>query len=135
MADTFEWKDEYSVGIDMLDTQHQHMFELGNRITSLKPDETKQLITELHRYALRHFSTEEAHMKEIGYPETKRHRQQHEAIIENLNRMTAEFVPDERHTLKLKLFFFNWLTTHILQDDKLYVDFSNARRLAEANRP
>ena len=126
----FEWQDEYCTGIDILDTQHKRMFELGNSITSLKPEETRQLITELYRYALEHFSTEEDHMKKIAYPEMMRHRQQHEAIIEKLNQMTANFIPDERHTLKLKVFFFNWFTTHILKEDKRYVDFANARQFA-----
>ncbi|MBN2717386.1 MAG: hemerythrin family protein [Deltaproteobacteria bacterium] len=130
MSDTFEWKDEYCVGEEILDNQHKYMFEQGNRITTLQPEETKRLIIDLYRYIMQHFTTEEAHMTAIGYPGVDKHRQQHEFIIDQLDKMLSGFIPDPRNTLKLKLFLFNWLTTHILREDKKYFDFANATKLA-----
>ena len=130
MTKTFEWSDEYSVGVEVLDTQHRFMFEQGNRITELQPEETKQLIINLYRYVMQHFATEEAHMKAIGFPGADSHREKHEFIIEQLNQMTNGFEPNARNTLKLKLFFFNWLTSHIQHEDKKYFDFANVTRMA-----
>ena len=124
MSDTFEWRDEYSVGIDILDAQHKYMFEQGNSITAVHPEETQKLIVNLYRYVMQHFATEEAHMRAIGYPLAEEHLQQHEFIIEQLNDISTGFEPTAHNTTKLKVFFLNWLTTHILQEDKKYFEFS-----------
>ncbi|MBN2341074.1 MAG: bacteriohemerythrin [Deltaproteobacteria bacterium] len=125
MTTDFEWKEEYSVDVPLLDNQHKYMFEQGKKISHLQPEQTKKLVVDLYRYIMQHFTAEEAHMKEIEFPELEEHRRLHENIIDQLNQMTTGFEPSERNTLKLKLFIFNWLQTHILKHDKKYFEFVN----------
>jgi hemerythrin len=124
----FKWRDEYSVGVEVLDDQHRQMFELAERMISVQPEETRKLIVELYRYVAQHFAVEESHMKAIGYPDFDVHRRQHEQLIENLNGMTRGFVPTARTTLKLKMFFFDWLRSHILKSDRKYFEFARMNR-------
>lgn len=127
MATDFEWKEEYSVGVPLLDTQHKFMFEQGRKLTHLKPEQTKKLVVDLYRYILQHFTAEENHMKEIGFPQLDQHRAFHEHIVGQLTEMTTNFEVNERATLKLKLFFFNWLVSHIQKQDKKYFNFANQK--------
>lgn len=124
MTADFDWKEEYSVNVPILDYQHKYMFELGKKLVTVRPEETKKLIVDLYRYIMQHFTTEEKHMEAIGFPGAVKHRELHESIIEQLNVLTTGFEPNERNTLKIKLFLFNWLTTHILKHDKQYFHFS-----------
>ncbi len=30
-----EWKDKYSIGVELIDEQHKHLFEIGNKAVKL----------------------------------------------------------------------------------------------------
>jgi hemerythrin len=127
----FLWTSEYSVGDDTLDRQHQHLFGLGNTIEDAPLAEGKHYVMELYRYAREHFTEEEAHMAEIGFPALPEHRELHTRLCQDFNAVIEDGFSDEGDFLKFKEFLYGWLTSHVMKFDRRYCDFAK-RVQAEA---
>lgn len=124
-----EWKESYSVGIELIDEQHKHLFKLGNSALELiksgssldKSKEIIQLIDDLIQYTKFHFLSEESYMLKINFPLYNSHKEEHNAFIKKINSIdTATLsVSQEKQINDLVGFLLNWILTHILENDKL----------------
>jgi hemerythrin-like metal-binding protein len=134
--DHYKWKREYSVGIAILDQQHQHLFELVNELHEFMTAGQSEAVltttlTELVACTRRHFLAEEALMAQFNFPCLDAHRIEHEKI----NRAVLKFIRDyeageKRFTMQLLDFMIDWLTSHILTTDMLYSQFLLAQGAA-----
>lgn len=75
-----------SMNNDLLDHQHKELFEISKKLSLMNQRhvETKELkivLRELLIMINRHFSDEEAFMREIGYPYINHHTRIHRKII------------------------------------------------------
>lgn len=136
MSDTncvFRWTEVYQVNIAILDQQHQELFSIVNELEqALRVGEGNAaldgILDRLVTYAGLHFAAEESLMERHEFPGLSTHRIRHEMFRTRL--MT--FL--ERHrtantgvAVELLLFLQAWLKRHVLQTDKLYSAFLNAR--------
>ncbi len=73
----FEWDDILSVGIEVVDDQHQELFRIGRELVYVlentsagldQYDDIIKLLKELHTYANYHFSEEEKLMEAVPEP-------------------------------------------------------------------
>lgn len=85
----FEWSDEYAIGNDMIDAEHQVFFGLIRAFHEALSDEAdntrlSRLLTEVSLYARFHFRSEENLMENIKYPELAHHRKKHHGILQAL---------------------------------------------------
>lgn len=77
------WKDEFNIGVEAIDKEHQRLFSIINRIFALRKEENKSSkaceegIRYFYEHALRHFTDEENYMELIGYKNLKMHRRLH----------------------------------------------------------
>lgn len=124
MSILFIWNDDYSVGDETLDRQHQNLFDLGNKIQKADKSEARKYVMSLYKYIRTHFDREENHMKSMGFPWVDEHRLKHEELIENLNRLSKDFDPD--NLKELAAFLHEWLVTHVLVEDKKYFTFTRS---------
>lgn len=121
------WKDEYSVGVDQFDRQHQHLFEIINKLTA-RPDTSKdssltsQTIKEMFDYAKEHFTAEEELMQQYDYPEIESHKKQHDYFIGTTDELSNTKVRPEEIAEFLKV----WWTIHVLKVDMKYKEFFKA---------
>ena len=128
MAKFLEWKDEYSVGIQMIDGQHKVMFSMINELVEMinsQPDEKKisQVIDELLNYKKIHFGTEEKFFKEFNYEGATDHIKAHKRFGESIDRICAENKGDILGlTFALVDFLEDWLVNHLLDMDHKYVN-------------
>ena len=132
------WKDEYSVGVEKFDHQHQHLFEITNKIiehsgTSEDSGLVSETLTEMINYAREHFTAEEVLMQEYGYPEIESHKEQHDYFIDTTAELAVSFM-DNRNTTagEIAEFLKLWLTLHILRCDMKYKEFFKAKIPAKA---
>ena len=132
------WKDEYSVGVEKFDHQHQHLFEITNKIiehsgTSEDSGLVSETLTEMINYAREHFTAEEVLMQEYGYPEIESHKEQHDYFIDTTAELAISFM-DNRNTTagEIAEFLKLWLTLHILKCDMKYKEFFKAKIPAKA---
>ncbi len=127
------WESDYELGIERIDAQHLHLFEIVNKIYALTDndkikEEIKTILHELNDYMREHFEDEERYMEKIGFPEIEEHRLFHANIIEQL----THFVKTPNHRLdilqtKMKIIAKKLLIDHIIYDDmkiKVFVEAS-----------
>jgi hemerythrin len=127
----YMWKQEYSVGNDLMDKQHQVLIEMINKMhDSMKLGkgviEAGNIVTEMIDYSVMHFAAEEELMKKIKYTGLNAHIKEHNAFMVK----AADFqkqIDSGSFTLSMDIITFlrDWLTDHILVNDKAYSKFIN----------
>lgn len=121
------WSDQLLVGIESVDSQHQQLVKLINRldeVAALGEDRHSliETVNELVDYTVYHFQHEEALMQNAGFnPDMlDRHRQQHKEFVDKMLRVQADAKLDPTLLSKELLdFLVDWLCHHILKTDKL----------------
>ena len=123
------WSVSYSIGLEQIDEQHEHLFLLLNKLyddftngTSAQALDT--LIEELIDYATYHFANEEKQMQDIDFPELQIHKAEHAIFSRRICEIERSYQDGGKHlTLELLAFLHNWLVTHILHSDMKFGRF------------
>ncbi len=130
----FDWKKEFELGIDSIDTQHQKLLEIGNRISALlvqhedgddNYDDIMEVLDELTNYTIYHFKVEEDYFLKYNYPDYEKHKAEHDAFIDYLHSIDLKTVEEEQKAFLKELLkkIVNWVFNHIITTDFLYKDF------------
>lgn len=127
----FEWKDQYSVFNEHIDTHHKKLISLFNEIgTLIQGDDdvplfsTIKVISELNIYAIFHFKEEEKLMEQGNYPQLEAHRKSHAAFIQKVKDFKEEYMNnDPLVNYDIYKFLSDWLVKHILTEDAEYIDY------------
>ena len=123
---TVSWSDELSIGVVQADAEHRNLVaiicELEDAIDNDKdPRFMGEILTKLVEYAGIHFESEERLMVNVEYPNLTAHQAQHEQLVQKLAKFQREFVESGKQvTPKQFAFLVDWLTNHILVDDKTF---------------
>ncbi len=124
-----EWTEDLALGIPEMDKQHQELIALINDFYNAvergeRDEGIRALFEGVDRYAVFHFSAEEAFLEQIGYPELAPHRETHAMFRrEYLTAMERHEAGDRKAVRDLVAFLFSWLYTHIQKTDKRYSAF------------
>ena len=127
------WKDEYSVGIEKIDHQHQHLFEIINKlierpVSSEDAELVSDILMEMVNYAREHFTTEEMLMRQYDYPDIESHKMEHNYFINTTAELAISFMDNRRTTGgEIVEFLILWLSTHILKSDMKYKPFFKSK--------
>jgi len=124
-----EWNETMSVGIQEIDEQHKLLVDLINQLHEAVVKSTDEVIlndilTELAQYTIVHFTVEESLMRIFDYPRYEEHKKQHESLKDQVFELQVKIKTGESSIgMEILGFLRNWLTHHILKDDKLYTPF------------
>ena len=131
MDTQFVWKDEYNIGVEMIDKEHQRLFKIINKLFVFREEEKdsqwtcQEGIKYFRSHAMKHFMDEEAYMLSIGYEGLEQHRLIHKGFRENtLPALEQElertgYAPDAvNHFLGVCA---GWLIGHTLTEDRAIV--------------
>lgn len=128
-----EWRDEYNIGVDVIDKAHKELFSIVQKILNLSEDsnDTKNRracsegIKFFKNYVIEHFSQEEEYMRSIKYKNYLAHKRRHDLMKnETLPQLEKELSDDEFSKDAVKHFYdvcIGWLTTHIIVEDQAIV--------------
>lgn len=129
-ADPFAFTARYLTGIDQIDDEHRHLFDIIRETNALihndllhdKYDEIVHLLDELREYTKYHFNHEEDYMEKIGYPELDAQLRAHTAFVDKLMNINLEELDkidnyQQEYLLELIHFLAGWLINHILKMD------------------
>ena len=67
------WKDEYNIGVDIIDREHRRLFKIINKLFRFTDDKNKSRwacqegIKFFKDHAVKHFTEEEEYMASINY--------------------------------------------------------------------
>jgi hemerythrin len=124
-----KWKDEYSVGIESIDTQHKKLLNLINSLQTAVYFSTgeqfeHEAMDALVDYTKTHFSYEEGLMEQNGYPDFEPHKLLHQQMIAKVEAVLSEYQQDKDTAMKnATVFLRDWLINHINGTDKQYSSF------------
>jgi len=124
-----EWTEEFSVGIDEIDMQHRKWISIVNELhdsimETRGADSLKELIGEMEDYTDFHFSAEEEMLQKAGWPELDRHKRIHFSFKQQVTQLKRDISSGEM-VLRSQVMSVikNWLTDHILKEDREYSEF------------
>ncbi len=130
----FEWSDQYSVGVSRMDSHHQKLFDMLNKLHDAMTigkamDVIASIIKELLDYTKYHFGEEERLMEQINYVRLEDQKTAHRKFIssiedykEQADRGMAAFVSSG-----VSMLLTDWLRNHIGVMDKKYQEEMNAK--------
>jgi hemerythrin-like metal-binding protein/PAS domain S-box-containing protein len=120
------WNDDYRIGIEEVDHQHQGLVDMINRLDEAindgeATDVVMRLLVDLKAYTHYHFSTEEHLMRERGCPSghLRLHLRQHRDFERSLDQFARAYnVSGAVVAGSLLEFLLKWLMSHIMGSDK-----------------
>jgi hemerythrin len=129
MPDTFLWTERYSVGVGLLDSQHQTLMELTDTLVSgcteaasdtIKPYFNHR-ITAILDYLMLHFKTEDQFLSLLQYPGAAAHRRNHTRCMGEIYYWLNEInFPSTRVVLSFVRYLRERIFDHVTSEDQGY---------------
>lgn len=125
------WRENYRVGVDIIDEQHMELFNNLGEFIKLVQNKTldwndrlekaKETLEFLQDYVVYHFDEEEKLQKKINYPGLDSHREAHRKFKEGIKEyihifMEGGFTEDKMQEFSAKL--MTWLIMHVGKMDQ-----------------
>lgn len=120
--------EDYFIGVEQIDKEHEHLFELLNKVAELvknefipdKYDNIMEVMGELTEYTKVHFADEEEYMEKVGYAGLEAQKKAHAGFVAKLEELELEDFDDNQQQVLMDImdFLCTWLVQHILQMDK-----------------
>jgi hemerythrin len=132
-TETFAWRDSFSIHVAQMDAHHKRLIEIANKAmehlyNNSEPESIANAFDALVDYTRYHFDTEEKLLALYSYPDTERQSQKHlemiRQVIEYKERVLGGNAPNKADFLN---FIENWLVRHVLDEDRKYGEFLNAK--------
>jgi hemerythrin len=133
MPRTFCWTERYSVNIAVLDRQHQALFDTVNELKEALASGHGSVVVDgvlkkLFDYTWEHFAAEELLMTEHAFPALETHRAEHKRFARSIEKFQEDCKAGKTGVpVELMLFMQSWLQEHLLETDKAYSAYLNAR--------
>ncbi|MBF0340534.1 MAG: bacteriohemerythrin [Magnetococcales bacterium] len=130
------WTEEMTVGVTVLDQDHQLLIQLINQLdyscAISDPIPVGLVLIELVNYTRHHFAREEDYLRQIQFPGITRHQERHHDFAEQVLVLRQRFFRDQDLNLadELHQLMATWLTKHILVEDRAYLSWVTAHPAA-----
>ena len=120
-----EWSDEYLIGVGELDYEHKDLFirlnELHEELIQHEDkDEIERCLGEIYARLSAHFALEENFMRKSKSLNYVRHKQEHDAFLEDFIDIINDFrvSPELSEGGELAEFLQYWILNHIITSDR-----------------
>jgi hemerythrin len=136
----FDWKEEFSVGIDKFDKQHKKLLKIGKELYYSfdnveanidQYDKIIELLNEMHDYTVYHFNFEEKVMEKFDYPGLEKQKKSHQQFVEKLEEIDPKEIDlnQKEFSMKLLNFIANWIENHIMGEDQKYTAYLSDKKI------
>ena len=130
-----EWKDEFNLGIEGVDSEHRDLVALINTLhdsmlAGASPADIVEGISEIYTLVSTHFEREEAFMRETRYMAYAEHKEDHEVLLDDLREIidqvrSGDTCAETRLSDDLQYWFSEHFRTH---DARLHHHASSEER-------
>ncbi|MBF0296106.1 MAG: bacteriohemerythrin [Magnetococcales bacterium] len=130
---TWNWRDEFAVGVRRVDNQHIRLFALGGAVlraidqgADVRQETDRERIgaalQNLMNYTVTHFQDEEILIRKHGFPGYREHRKRHRELLLEMEEISRQVNAGQAcmEIQGFSHFFENWLVSHILIDDRQF---------------
>jgi hemerythrin len=128
----FTWNRDYETNIKIVDEQHQHYFEIVNRIykqlekQSINKELILKIVDELLDYASYHFRMEEEYFIKFNYEDAEHHTSLHDFYRQRISEFQSTAIEKDANfqeiMSELTEFATDWFINHIIIEDKKYIE-------------
>lgn len=123
---TIPWNDNLSIGIALIDEQHQEIFARVNALLAASTGQAAQgkigeLFDFLDVYTRDHFTFEEEIQQRAGYPRHAEHKKMHDGFRNTLDVLKLRHAENpDPNSLRAEVnqFVVDWLIKHISGEDQ-----------------
>lgn len=123
----FIWSEEYSVGMESVDHQHQQLIGLLNNLIDAVAQNNLIVIgltlNGLIMYTMYHFRHEESLFEKYKYPDCEKHKGEHAWLATKVTEFNTGLKRGENVGKELVAFLKLWLSEHILKSDMAFSTF------------
>ena len=113
----FGWQQQYTMGDELLDSQHKDLFDLAETIlTAHTKKGILKHIQALYQLVEEHFSEEKAQMKKLNYHGFKAHNKEHKTMLKALTHVEHKINDAHWNQNEVKDFVAEW-GKHIIDSD------------------
>ena len=128
METQFVWQEEYNIGVEAIDRDHQRLFKIINKLFTLRQEgknsqwACQESIKFFRTHALNHFAAEEAYMESIGYEGLEEHQRLHRGFRESTLPVLERELERTQYAPEAVDHFLGvcagWLIGHTLTEDQ-----------------
>lgn len=128
MAKEAEWNKNFNIGVDSIDNAHRKLFSIVRKLINLSQNEHNgqwacaEGIKYFKRYAIEHFTDEEAYMQSIDYKGYQLHKRLHDDMrYKTLPALEKDLLDTNYSQESIHHFIgicLGWLTAHITIEDR-----------------
>ena len=126
-----EWCDLFLIGHQIIDKQHQVLFDISNKFhdqvnTGFNKKIIIDTLNEFINYDINQFDTEECIIEKFNLPRAliDNHKNIHENLITEVFQLNEDFASGKITSMyDIEKFLTKWLILHILIEDKKYKDY------------
>lgn len=127
-----DWNHRFETGIASIDAQHKTLFDMLNKLADsfrvgTSKEQTRESLDFLLKYIVEHFETEEAFMRDMGYPALTSHMTAHAQLRSKVQNLRDKQAEGEPVVVDVTVFLADWLKHHIHEVDMGYVEFVKAK--------
>jgi hemerythrin-like metal-binding protein len=126
------WKEEYRLGVETIDSQHQQLFKMVDGLLLVIEDsehndfkkECANAVNFLYDYTVNHFKFEEGYQASIGYKDMEAHKLQHKRFIITVENFAKKMSATDYDMKVVKAFsgsLVAWLNYHVGETDQKIV--------------
>lgn len=120
-----EWDESCSVGVHVIDKQHQRLFQLINDFHDATTN-LDAMIHDLFAYIDFHFTTEEKYFEDFEYKDTEHHKKEHQFYRDRIRELYQQSLERKKNEQEigeeLETFIKDWIVHHIKISDKKYTE-------------
>ena len=120
-----QWKEDYSVGHDEIDKQHQQLIGIINDLFLAIKDGSEEkflqeILVRMYEYTKLHFVYEEELLARISYPNIENHQSLHEWMVVKTKNMRHRLLDHEETAREILEMLKKWWIDHIRKTDMQY---------------
>ena len=141
MSELISWSADFSVGIPIIDEQHQELLTLVNEMFNHVAGDAqaervyfKKVVQKAVDYVKVHFSVEEKILLDNNFPGYGEHKKAHDVFVMTIVEKVQDFEAGKPLTLlEFTQFLKEWILTHIAIMDKGYFTYFNQTAARKAD--
>jgi hemerythrin-like metal-binding protein len=124
----FKWTDKMSVNFEEIDNQHKKLVDFLNEMYSAfmnreHKEKVGSIIDQMTKYAVYHFETEEKYFVAFSFHGTAEHIVEHNDFRQKVLEFAEKYKQNNSAlTYNVMNFLRNWLTNHIMDSDRKYIE-------------
>jgi Amt family ammonium transporter len=133
-AIAFSWREEFNLYVPSMDKQHKKLVAVAQDIieamrSGLGKGAIEEAFQGLLKYTTDHFKSEEMFMAKHEFPGIDEHKAIHNQLTQRVLEYSKElFSKETLDAADFQRFLTDWLVNHILEVDRQYAVFVNAKK-------